>query len=112
MNILLKILLNALAVAVASYILPGVHIADPMTAVVAAIVLGVLNAFLKPILVFLTLPATLITLGLFIVVINAVLVLLAARLVPGFRVDGFWWALIFSVIVGALSTFFESTTRE
>lgn len=112
MRILLQILLNALAIAATAYILPGVHIAGPFAAVVVAIVLGVLNAFLKPILIFLTLPATIITLGLFIAVINAVLVLLAARLVPGFAVEGFWWALLFSIIVGALGSFFEEASRE
>lgn len=112
MRILLKILINALAVAVTAYILPGVHVATPLAAVVVAVVLGVLNVFLKPILIFLTLPATIITLGLFIMVINAGMVLLADKLVPEFRVDGFWWALLFSVIVSVIVSLFEENSSE
>ena len=102
MNILLKLIISAIAVLVTDLLLPGVSL-DTMngllTALLTAAVLGLLNALLKPILVFFTLPVTIVTLGLFLLVINAVIVLIAAKLVPGFTVDSFWWALGFSLVL-------------
>ncbi len=112
MQILLRILLNSTAVLVASALIPGVHIRNFLVAGLVAITLGVLNAFVRPILVFLTLPVTVITFGLFVFVINALLVMLAAYLIPGFAVDGFWWALLFSFVVSVVSSFFNSLARE
>ena len=108
MAILFEWLISALAILVSAYILPGVHVASFTTALVAAVVLGIINAVLKPILVLLTLPITLITLGLFTLVIDALLILLASALVPGFRVDGFWWAIIFSLVLSAVNFFLHS----
>ncbi len=108
MNILLNWLLSALAIVVAAYILPGVHVETFVTALVLAVVLGVINAFLKPILFFLTLPITILTLGLFGLVINALLILLTEAIVPGFRVDGFWWALLFSIVLSFVNAFLHS----
>ncbi len=99
MNLLIRILLSTIAVLVAAMLLPGVHAPDLKTALLVAVVLGFLNAVLRPILLLLTLPVTVLTLGLFVLVINAAMVLLAARIVPGFSVDGFWWALAFSVVM-------------
>ena len=82
-----------------SYLLPGVHITGFLSAVVLALVLAVLNTIVKPILIFLTIPVTILTLGLFLLVINALLILLAGVIVPGFIVDGFWWALLFSLVL-------------
>jgi putative membrane protein len=92
-------------------LLPGVHAQDLVTALTVAVVLALLNTFLRPILLLFTLPVTILTLGLFILVINALLVLLAARIVPTFQVDGFWWALLFSVILSVVQGFLEGFDR-
>ena len=105
MNILLKLIISAIAVLVTDLLLPGVSLGNMdtmnglLTALLTAAVLGLLYALLKPILVFFTLPVTIVTLGLFLLVINAVIVLIAAKLVPGFTVDSFWWALGFSLVL-------------
>lgn len=93
---------------VAAYVLPGVRVDSFVTAVIVAVILGAVNAFIKPVLVLLTLPVTVLTLGLFIFVINALLVLLVAAVVPGFKVDGFWTALLFSVVLSAISWFLHA----
>lgn len=98
MGILLKWLLSALVILVLAYILPGITVSGFITALGVALVLGLVNAFIKPILVILTLPITILTLGLFMFVINALLVLLVSALVPGFQVAGFWSALLFSIV--------------
>ncbi|PIR62090.1 MAG: hypothetical protein COY81_04435 [Candidatus Pacebacteria bacterium CG_4_10_14_0_8_um_filter_43_12] len=108
MKVLLKLLLNALVIFAAAYVLPGVNVATYFTAVVVAIVLGLLNVILKPILVILTLPITILTLGLFSLVINTLIVLLASALVPGFEVISFWWALLFSLMVSLMSAFLNN----
>lgn len=108
MGILLKILINALAVFGAAYILPGVHVKSFGTAVVVAIVLGLLNFFVKPVLVFLSIPITILTLGLFLLVVNAIIVKLCAKLVDGFQVDGWLWAIIFSLVVSLFAAIMES----
>ena len=102
MHILLRLIGSTIAVLVAGLVLPGVHAQDLLTAITVAVVLALLNTFLKPLLLLLTLPVTVLTLGLFILVINAALVLLADRIVPTFQVDGFWWALLFSIIVSII----------
>lgn len=105
MNLLVNLGLSAIAVMVTAYVLPGTHIDSVWTAIVVAIVLGIVNAILKPILLILTLPITLLTLGLFTVVINAVLILLVSRVVPGFRVDGFLWAVVFGLVLSIVNRF-------
>jgi putative membrane protein len=105
MTMILKLLLNAFVVFLASYILQGVEVDNFVTAIIVAVVLGILNIFLKPILVILTLPINILTLGLFTLVINTLLVLLASSIVPGFEVLSFWWALGFSLIVSVISSF-------
>lgn len=104
MRSIIYIIINAFAALSAAYILPGISLHNWVTALVVAVVLGVLNAVVRPILIFMTLPVTVVTLGLFLLVINAVMVLLAAWLVPGFKVDGFWWALAFSVTVSLINS--------
>ncbi len=99
MKILLHWLISAVGVMIAAYILPGVHVADFWTALVVAVVLGIVNAILKPILVILTLPINILTLGLFTLAINAALILLVTAVVPGFSVAGFWWAVAFSFVL-------------
>ena len=103
MGLLFRIIVNAVAAFLAARFLPGIHIADAKTALLVAIVLALLNTFLKPILVALTIPVTIITLGLFLIVLNILMVLLAARIVPGFSVDGWLTALLFSLIVAVVS---------
>ncbi len=104
MGFILKVLLTALAVFVADYLLDGVHIAGNwITTVIVALVLALLNTFLKPVLVILTIPITIITLGLFLLVINMVIVMLAAFLIDGFTVDGWLYALLFSLIVSLVT---------
>jgi putative membrane protein len=101
---MIKFLLNGAAVMVAAYLLPGVHVSHYGYALLTALALAVANTFIKPILIFFTIPLTLITLGLFLLVINAIIILLVSKLVPGFQVDGFWWALLFSLIMSVFNS--------
>lgn len=100
MSIIINWVVSALAIMVAAYLLTGVVVDNFVTALVLAVVLGAINAFIKPVLVILSLPVTILTLGLFVFVIDAALIMLAAYIVPGFAVAGFWWALIFAVVLG------------
>lgn len=99
MNIIISWLISAVAILITAYILPGVAVSGFGVAVIVALVLGILNALIKPILVLLTLPINILTLGLFTLVINAALVLLATKIVPGFIVNGFWMAVIFGLVL-------------
>ena len=92
-------ILSALIILVISYILPGVHVTNFFTALVVSLVLGIFNAIIKPILFILTLPITIVTLGLFTFILNAIMVWLTSLLVPGFFIDGFLWAIIFSIVL-------------
>ncbi|HMB64438.1 MAG TPA: phage holin family protein [Eudoraea sp.] len=112
MNLILRILLSALAVVVLSKVLPGVTVDTYFTAIVVAIVLSLLNFIVKPILVILTLPVTIITLGLFLLIINALIILLADRLVDGFQVSSIWWALLFSLLLSFLQSLLFSLLKE
>ncbi len=100
---LTKVLVTALGALFASYLLSGVYIDSVVTAFIVAFVLALLNTFVRPILVLLTFPITLVTLGLFLLVINVIMVKWADRLVSGFRVDGWWTALLFSFIVSIIA---------
>lgn len=99
MNLILRIVVTALLVMLVAYFMPGISVAGFGTAVLVAIVLGLLNLVVKPILVLLTLPVTIITLGLFLLVINAIVILLCDKIVGGFDVSSFWTALFFSIIL-------------
>jgi putative membrane protein len=99
MGLLLSWLVMTLAVLLTAYLLPGVAVSGFGGALVTALVLGIVNALIRPVLMIIALPITVLTLGLFALVINALLILLVARIVPGFEVANFWWALAFSVIV-------------
>lgn len=112
MKLILRILLSALAVVILSKLLSGVNVDSYMTAIIVAIVLSLLNFIVKPILVILTLPVTLITFGLFLLVINAVIILLADRFVDGFQVSSIWWALIFSLLLSFLQSILFSLLKE
>lgn len=109
--LLLNLIVSAMAVLISAYILPGVKVDGFMTAVVVAVVLGVVNMFIKPVLVLLTLPLTILSLGLFTFVINALLVLLVSSIVPGFKVSGFLWALIFGLVLSFVSSFLNSIVK-
>ncbi|WP_375323607.1 phage holin family protein [Flagellimonas sp. GZD32] len=112
MKLILRLLLNAIAVVILSYILPGVGVDSMMTAIIVAVVLSVLNFLVKPILVILTLPITILTLGLFLLVINAIIILFAANLIDGFQVVSFWWAVIFSLLLSILQAILHSVLKE
>ena len=109
-------IVNALALLALPYLLPSIQVAGPGTALLVAVVLGLINALLRPLLILLTLPATVLTLGLFIFVINAVLFQLAGNLVDGFQVGGFWSALFgsigYSLISWALSSLLLGESRR
>lgn len=96
--------ISALAVLVAAYLLPGVEVSSYFVALVLVVVFALLNGFIKPVIVLLTLPVNILTLGLFTLVINGLLVLLAAWLVPGFSVLGFWWGVLFSVVLSLVNS--------
>ncbi len=106
MNFLVKLVLSALAVIIGAYLLPGVEVSGFLAALIVAAVVALLNAVIRPVLIILTIPITVITLGLFLLVINATIILLANALVPGFYVQGFWWALIFGLILSILNSLF------
>jgi putative membrane protein len=112
MKILVHVLLSSLAVFVAARILPGVSVDGFGTAVAVAIVLGIINATLRPLLLLLTLPLNILTLGLFTFVVVGGLVQLASALVPGFHVASFWWALAFALTLSALNSFLHGLERR
>ena len=98
-------LVIALALWVTAYVLPGVSVDSTQALAIAAIVLGLVNALIRPVLTILTLPITILTLGLFYLVINGLTFLLASKLVPGFHVGGFWWAVLGALLVSIISSF-------
>jgi putative membrane protein len=102
-----KAILTSVAVLVADFFLDGIKIEDTLTAMIVAVILGLLNTFVKPALIMLTIPFTVFTLGLFLLVINIIIVYLAAEIVPGFAVASWWSALLFSFIVSFVSGFLE-----
>lgn len=105
MRFIINLLITAVAVYILSMLLsPHVAISGFGTAIIFALVLGILNAIVKPLLIILTLPITIITLGLFLLIINALIILLAAKFVSGIHVDGLLWALIFSLLLSLVST--------
>ncbi len=106
-NIILTLILSTIAVFVAAYILPGVHLADIQTALVVAIVLGLFNAFIRPVLFFLTLPINILTLGLFTIVLMGFMSWLVSLVVPGFSFDNFGWAIAFSLIFAIINSFLK-----
>ena len=108
MRFLIRILVIAAVSFGLAHVLMGIHIDTFWTALVFAVVLAILNIFVKPLLILLTLPVTIITLGLFLFVINALVVLMASRFVDGIRVSGFWWALIFSLILSVVTSILDN----
>lgn len=113
MKTILNFLISAAIVMALSYILPGVSVSGFIGALIVALVLALLNVFVKPILVFFTLPATIVTLGLFLLVINACIILLASWLLKNtFHVENFWWALLFSLLLSFAQSIFQLDQKE
>jgi putative membrane protein len=112
MNTVLRFLLNGLAVLLTAYLLPGVSVTDYWTALIVAIVLSIANLIVKPVLIIFTIPITVLTLGLFLLVINAIIILLADYFVKGFYVEGFWYALAFSIILSIFNSLFSDITKD
>ena len=104
MNVLIRWFVNGLSLYIVSKIVTGIEVADFTTSLVAALVIGLVNTFIKPILSLFALPITVLTLGLFTFIINALMLLLASRIVPGFIVHDFWSALVGSILLSLVST--------
>jgi len=112
MKLIIRLLLNAFAVVILSKILTGVDVDSYTTAIIVAVVLALLNLVVKPVLVIFTLPATILTLGLFLFVINALIILLADKLIDGFSVANFWIALLFSILLTILQSILHTLLKE
>lgn len=108
MSTLLNIILSTIAVFVTGYILPGVKVSSFWVAIVVAIVLGILNSFIRPVLLLLTLPINILTLGLFTFVIMGFMVWLASLIIPGFEVSNFWWCMLFAVVLAIINSILQS----
>ncbi|SRR5690554_2061950 len=104
MSGVIRLLLTAVAVYLLPYILKGVHVEKFGTAIIVAIVLALLQFIVRPILVFFTLPITILTMGLFLFIVNAIIILMTAYFVSGFTVDNIWWALLFSILLSILQS--------
>lgn len=111
MQFIINLLINGFAVFVTGYLLSGVHVNSFLTAIIVSIVLGIVNTLIKPILVIFTLPFNILTLGLFTFVINGLLIILVSKIVPGFVVDGFFTAILFSIILSIVNWFLNLLTR-
>ena len=112
MKLILRVLLSALAVVILAKVLPGASVDSYVTAIIVAIVLSLLNFLVKPILIILTLPITIISLGLFLLFINAIIILLADYFIAGFQVQNIWWALLFSLLLSLLQSILFSLLKE
>ena len=112
MKLILRILLSAFAVLLLAHFLPGVTVASYTTAIIVAIVLSLLNFIVKPILTILTLPVTVLTLGLFLLVINGIIILIADHFINGFTVQSIGWAIIFSLLLSVLQSIFFSLLKQ
>ena len=112
MDFLLRLIISAIAVLVSSYLLKGVEVDSFTTALIVSAVLAFMNSVVKPIMVLFTMPVTVISFGLFLVVINAFIILLTDKLVDGFKVHGFWWALVFSIVLSLITSVFEGIKKR
>lgn len=112
MGLLIRWIVSAIAIILTAYLLPGIHVSSLAAALITAIILGIVNAILKPLLILFTLPLTILTLGLFTFIINALMILLVSAIVPGFTVDGFWWALLFSIVMSLINSVLLKVTAQ
>ncbi len=106
MKILIHLIVSTLAIIIATYLVPGATV-TLFSAVVLAVVLGIINIFINPVVKLIALPITILTLGLFSLVINALFIILASKIVPGFEVAGFWTAFWFSIVLSLINAFFN-----
>lgn len=112
MNFIIRLLVTAAVAYGLAYLLKGIHIDSYWTALVFALVLAIVNVIVRPLLIILTIPLTILTLGLFLFVINALMILLASKMVDGIAVDGFWWALLFGLLLSLASSLLLSSKNE
>ena len=112
MKTILQLIVSAILVVTFSNILSGVYVSSFVIAIVVATVIALLNIFVKPVLILFTLPVTIVTFGLFLLVINAIIILMCDGLVDGFRVDNFWWALLFSLLLSIAQSALLAITRD
>ena len=112
MNGIVKFLLSGVAVLLTAYLLPGVHVEHYGYALLVAALVSIANVIVRPVLIILTIPITILTLGLFLLVINAAIILLVDYFIPGFNVDGFWWALAFSLILSIFNSLFSDLLKD
>ncbi|HRP31209.1 MAG TPA: phage holin family protein [Agriterribacter sp.] len=112
MNFIIRLLVTAAVAYGLAYLLKGIHIDSYWTALVFALVLAIVNVIIRPLLIILTIPLTILTLGLFLFVINALMILLASKMVDGIAVDGFWWALLFGLLLSLASSLLLSSKNE
>ena len=103
-GMLRNLIVNTLSIFAASYVLSGVHVDSFLTALLVAVVMSVLNVTLKPLLIIITIPITFVTFGLFLFVINVLVLYAAASLIDGFALEGFWWAILFSLVVSVINS--------
>lgn len=103
-SIVLRLIVNTLSIFTVAWVLPGIHVTNMVTAVIIAVFLAVLNVTLKPLLILFTLPITIVSLGFFLLVINAIIIFFVASWVDGFEVDGFWWAVLFSILISFVNS--------
>lgn len=111
MNIIINLFIRSLAVFIAAYLLPGVKLDSFFTAIVVAIVLGIVNTIIKPIIIILTLPFNILTLGLFTFIINGLMIILTASIVSGFHVNSIWQAIVFSIVLFFVNWFLDKISK-
>lgn len=111
MRFLIRLVISALSLGLAAYTVPGIHVDGALTLVVAAFLMGLVNAFVRPLLIILTLPITILTLGLFLLIVNAATFALVAWMLPGFSIDGFWSALLGWLVVSVVSALASRITE-
>jgi putative membrane protein len=112
MNLLVRLLINGVVIYYLSSVFEGVHVNDFMTAIIVTLVLAILNTFIKPLLLILTLPITILTLGLFSLVINTIVMLITANLITGFEIDGFINAFYFSLVLSILGWIINKLAKD
>ena len=112
MRFIINWLVAALAIIIAAYLLPSVSLSGFLPALVTALIMGLINAFIRPLLIILTLPINILTLGLFTLVINAMLIMLTDAIVPGFEVSGFWSALLFGIVLFFVNMFLAPLKKD
>ena len=112
MQIIINLLVNGLAVFITAQLLPGVSINNFTTAIIVGVVLGIINTLIKPVLLILTLPLNIMTLGLFTFILNGLLILLTSMLITGFSVKNFWWAFLFSIVISLVNSVLHSFTKR